>query len=372
MSIAEDSTAPAAVRVAVVGAGSWADNLAHEFARSADWALVALVDVDRHRLASRSKTGGGAAVVASVDELLADVEIDAVAIAGSSGARHEIALQAISAGKHLVIESPLAINATQGRELVAAAQTTGTVLMTDNPHCHTPAVLAMRELIESGEVGEVLYVDSVRIDLGLGQSNRDVFWDLAPHDLSVLDAVLPGGLRPASVSAQAADPLRAGRPCVGYLSLQWANGCIAHIHVNWLSPTRIRQMVIGGSKGTMIWDDLKPQQRLGVFDRGDTPSGREHGLDAGGFRPGAALSQPWGNQRSPLLPEVEPRSLMIESFAAAIRTQAPVPTDGTSALRVLSILEAAAESLAAGGAKIPLATAGPAGTAATIALEAAW
>jgi predicted dehydrogenase len=372
MNIAEEPTAHPAVRVAVIGDGSWAENLAREFARSVDWALVALCHMDRDRAAGISAAVGGLTVVDSVDELLADVAFDAVAMAIALPARHEIALQVMAAGKNVVMESLLAPRLSQARELVDTAQGAGTVLMTDSPHCYTPAVLTMRELIRAGELGEVLYVDSVRIDFGLGRSNLDVFWDLAPHGLSILDVVLPGGLTPAAVSAQGADPLRAGRTCVGYLSLPLSGGGLAHVHVNWLSPTRIRQMVIGGSKKTLIWDDLKPQQRLTIVDRvenGDNPSSA---LGIASSRQGSEAFQVLGRQQSPPLPDADPQSSMIASFAEAIRAKVPAPTEGPSALRVLSILEAATESLAAGGANMPLSNGGPVGTSVkpSIALEA--
>ena len=133
--------------------------------------------------------------------------------------------------------------------------------MVDHTFCYTAPVLKMRELIEEGHLGDILFVDSVRINLGIVQPDVDVFWDLAPHDLSILDFILPGGLVPTGVAAQGADPLGTGQTCVGYLTLPLPGGAIAHVHVNWLSPTKIRQMVIGGSKRTLVWDDLSPQQR---------------------------------------------------------------------------------------------------------------
>ncbi len=140
--------------------------------------------------------------------------------------------------------------------------------MADHTYCYTPTVMRIGELIADGVLGEILFVDSVRINLGLVQPDVDVFWDLAPHDLSILDAVLPVGLRPEAVAAHGADPLGTGKACVGYLTMPLYGGAIAHVHVNWLSPTKIRQMVIGGSRRTLVWDDLNPQQRLAIYDRG--------------------------------------------------------------------------------------------------------
>ena len=152
--------------------------------------------------------------------------------------------------------------------MVEAAERASRILMIDHTYCYTPAVAYIQEAVAAGTLGDILYVDSVRINLGLVQPDVDVFWDLAPHDLSILDFILPEGLDPIAVSASGSDPLGAGKACVGYLSMPLASGAIAHVTVNWLSPTKIRQMVIGGSKRTLVWDDLNPQQRISIHDRG--------------------------------------------------------------------------------------------------------
>jgi predicted dehydrogenase len=355
MSIAADSTINPALRVAVIGTGCGGPNLARNFALGTDWELVALCDMDRAQAQALARKTGNPAVVTSVNELLAEFDVDAVAIATPASTHHAIALQAIAAGKHVVVEKPLADTTARGRDMVAAARAAGTVLMAAHTHCYTPTVLKIRELIASGELGEIHYVDSVRINLGLVPPNVDVFWDLAQHDLSILDFILPGGLEPVSVAAQGADPLRAGKSCVGYLSLPLSNGALAHIHVNWLSPTRIRHMVVGGSKKTLIWDDTNPQQRLSIVDRGLDGGRPEQDLGEAPSRKVAAEPSRRGDGGSPAWSEFEPLGLMVSSFAEAIRTHTAVPTDGSSALRVLSVLEAASESLAAGGAKTPVA-----------------
>lgn len=354
MSVAADSTVHPALRVAVIGAGYWGPNLARNFAMSSDWELVAICDEDATRARDLARRTGNPEVVTSVDELLARDDLDAVAVATPTRTHHDIVMQAIAAGKHVVVEEPLADTTARGREMVAAARAAGTVLMADHTYCYTPAVVRIRELIEAGELGEILYVDSVRINLGLVQPDVDVFWDLAPHDLSILDFILPGGLQPLAVSAQGADPLRSGKSCVGYLTLPLANGALAHVHVNWLSPTKIRQMVIGGSKKTLVWDDLNPQQRLSIVDRGVDLGRQDQLLRDPVSRQGVADSYRLGDTWSPTLSEFEPLGLMVTSFAEAIRTDQPTPTDGASALRVLSVLEAASASLAAGGAKTPM------------------
>jgi predicted dehydrogenase len=180
-----------------------------------------------------------------------------------------------------------------------------------------------------------------------------VFWDLAPHDLSILDFVLPGGLDVTSVSAQGADPLGTGKSCIGYLTIPLRSGGIAHVHVNWLSPTKIRQMVIGGTKRTLVWDDLNPQQRLSVYDRGvDLALQSKETADTRASNISYRLGDTW----SPALPEQEALANVAAEFAAAIRDNRSARTSGESGLRVLSVLEAAAVSQASHGAPAPVAS----------------
>ncbi|AZN29013.1 Gfo/Idh/MocA family oxidoreductase [Flaviflexus salsibiostraticola] len=343
------STLSDTLRVAVIGAGYWGPNLARNFAASPDWDLVAICDRDRARAEALARNTGGPAIAESVDELLDSYDLDAVAIATPARTHHSIALAAIAAGRHVLVEKPLAHSTAAGREMVEAARAAGRTLMADHTYCYTPAVLKIRDLIDAGELGDILYVDSVRINLGLVQPDVDVFWDLAPHDLSILDFVLPGGLNPHSVLAEGADPLGAGKSCLGYLSVPLPGGALAHIHVNWLSPTKIRRMVIGGSRTTLVWDDLNPQQRLSIFDRGVDLGLQEMMLGDAAERKGAAISYRLGDTWSPALAEVEPLGLMVGQFASSIRSGEASPTDGEAALRVLSVLEAASGSLAAGG-----------------------
>jgi predicted dehydrogenase len=349
MSTAAQTTVHPPLRAAVVGAGYWGPNLARNFAASGDWELVAVCDTDMDRATALAGRTGAGAAVASVDELLAEHDVDAVAVATPARTHHPVAMAAIAAGKHVLVEKPLADTVERGREMVEAAAAAGTVLMADHTYCYTPAVTRIRDLVAAGELGEILYVDSTRINLGLVQPDVDVFWDLAPHDLSILDFILPGGLQPLSVLAQGADPLHAGRSCVGYLTLPQENGALVHINVNWLSPTKIRRMVIGGSRRTLVWDDLNPAQRLSIFDRGVDLARQERERGDVLSRRDVTISYRTGDTWSPALPEYEALAMMVTELAVAVRGGTTPPTDGRSALRVLDVLEAASASLAAGG-----------------------
>lgn len=332
----------AKLRVAVIGAGYWGPNLARNFSTSPDWDLAAICDLDLERATTLADRVGRVDVHTSLDELLARDDIDAVAVATPARTHHAVVLAALRAGKHVVVEKPLADRRDRAVEMVTEAKSRGLVLMADHTYCYTPAVLKIRSLIAEGALGELLFIDSVRINLGLIQPDVDVLWDLAPHDLSIIDFILPGGLRPAAVSAQGADPLGAGKACVGYLTFPLDGGAIAHVHVNWLSPTKIRRMVIGGTSRTLVWDDLNPQQRLSVYDRGvDLDQQSVDEVD----RRSSTISYRLGDTWSPALPEHEALGLMAAEFATSIREGRHARTDGEAGLRVLSVLEAATRSL---------------------------
>lgn len=348
-------------RVSVVGAGYWGPNLARNFRASNEWDLASICDLDIKRAQRLSASLGDTAVTDRLDEVLADPSIDAIAIATPARTHHAVVMAALDAGKHVMVEKPLADTRERGLEMVNRANERGLVLMADHTYCYTPAVLKMRELIADGFLGDILFVDSVRINLGLIQPDVDVFWDLAPHDLSILDFILPGGIDVASVAAQGADPLGTGKSCVGYLTMPLAGGAIAHVHVNWLSPTKIRQMVIGGTRRTLVWDDLNPQQRLSIYDRGvDLELQSKETTED---RKAATVSYRLGDTWSPALQEREALANVVTEFATAIQEGRPSRTSGESGLRVLSVLEAANSSLTAGGAPSKVRTAATVGAA---------
>jgi predicted dehydrogenase len=346
----EDRGGP--VGVAVIGAGYWGPNLVRNALTSPATRLVAVVDRD---LARARKVAGGYNGVRATDDVaavLADPAVEAVAIATPAGTHLEVAMAALEAGKHVLVEKPLAANYADGLALCKAADERGLTLMTDHTFCYTPAVQRIREMVRGGELGDVQFVDSVRINLGLVQRDIDVFWDLAPHDLSILDFILPEGMHPIAVAAQGADPIGAGQTCVGYLTLQLSGGSIAHVHTNWLSPVKVRTTMIGGSKRTLVWDDLNPSQRISVYDRGvDLADPAEL---APGERQQAIVSYRSGDMIAPALPEKEALQGVMAEFADCVRTGRPPITDGWAGLRVLDILEAASRSLEFAGAVVPL------------------
>jgi predicted dehydrogenase len=286
--------------------------------------------------------------------VLDDPAVTAVAIATPAHTHAEVALACLEAGKHVLVEKPLAWSLADGEKLVKVAEDQELVLMCDHTYCYTPAVQKIRQLVRDGVLGEIQYVDSVRINLGLVQRDIDVFWDLAPHDLAILDVILPEGCTPTAVAAHGADPLRTGVSCIGYLTLPLSGGGIAHAHVNWLSPTKIRTLIIGGSERMVVWDDLNPSQRLSMYDKGvevADEAGRVPGPDA---RRDAIISYRVGDMVAPALPEREALQAVIAELVASIRERRAPLTDGRAGLRVLRALDAAATSLNSGGVAVPL------------------
>lgn len=340
--------------VAVIGAGYWGPNLVRNFQASDRFRLRWLCDLDVTRA---QRVLGGYSTVQATDDyaaVLADPSVHAVAVATPAGTHLDVALAALRAGKHVLVEKPLATTYADGAALVAEAEERGLTLMCDHTYCYTPAVAKIRELVREGALGDIHYVDSVRINLGLVQKDIDVLWDLAPHDLSILDFILPEHVEPVAVAAHGADPIGAGQDCITYLTLQLNTGAIAHVHVNWLSPTKVRTTMVGGSKRTLIWDDLNPAQRVALFDRGvDLAAPQELGADE---RREALISYRSGDMVAPAIGEKEALRSMVDEFAAAIREGRPPLTDGRAGLRVLDILEAASRSLQFRGAVVGLRT----------------
>ncbi len=346
------ATKKPAIGLAVIGAGYWGPNLVRTAQATPELRLEWLCDLDEERAQAVLGPYTTVRATASYEAVLADPAVHAVAVATPPASHFELVAAAIEAGKHVLVEKPLTPSFDEGRKLVDLAERNGVVLMCDHTYCYTEAVRKIRELIHGGELGDVQFVDSVRINLGLVQSDVDVLWDLAPHDLSILDFVLPPGVRPVAVAAHTSDPIDAGHACVAYLSVWLSTGAMAHVHVNWLSPTKIRTTVIGGSRRTIVWDDLNPVQRLAMYDRGvDLVPARDLRPEQ---RRAALISYRLGDIHVPALPEREALRGVMAEFAAAITEERPALTDGTSGLRVIALLEAASRSAESGGATVPV------------------
>lgn len=339
------------VGVAVIGAGYWGPNLIRNFLGCDSTWLWTVCDKDLNRARKVVGRYTSIGVTNDLESVLRDERVEAVAIATPASTHHPIAMAAIAAGKHVLIEKPIATSARLANEIVDAAADAGVTVMCDHTFCYTSAVNFIRSEMTRGSLGTVQFIDSSRINLGIVQRDASVFWDLLPHDLSILDSILPNGLRPLAVSAIGLDPIGAGRDCVGYATLVLPGNAIAHVQVSWLSPVKIRQFVIGGSRRHLIWDDTNPAQRVSIY---------ESGIDIAHFGPDdqreRMIQYRTGDVVSPALSEVEALQGVVREFAASIRTQRRPLTDGASGVRVLEILEAVDESLRSGSQLVPVAS----------------
>jgi predicted dehydrogenase len=340
------------IGLAVIGAGYWGPNLVRTGLATPELQLEWLCDLDEERAKAVLGRYTTVRATASYEQVLADPAVSAVAIATPAATHFDLVRAALEVGKHVLVEKPLTSSVSEAVKLAGLAERSGLVLMCDHTYCYTPAVQRIRELIRGGEIGELQFVDSVRINLGLVQPDIDVLWDLAPHDLSILDFVLPEEMTPVAVAAHTGDPIGNGRACLGYLSVWLSTGALVHMHVNWLSPMKIRTTIFGGSRRTIVWDDMNPAARLMVHDRGvDWVPGNAIAPDD---RRQALISYRVGDIQVPALPEREALKAVLAEFADAIAQRRPALTDAHAGVRVLELLEAATRSADDGGTRIPV------------------
>jgi predicted dehydrogenase len=336
------------IRVGVIGCGYWGPNLLRNFAEAPGCQLAAASDRIAARLDPVKRRYPGIAVSVDPAALIEDPAIDAVAIATPVSTHYELALRALRAGKHVLVEKPLAATTPQARELVEEADRRGLVLLVDHTFIYTGAVRRIRELVQSGELGELYYYDSVRINLGLFQHDVNVVWDLAAHDLAILDYVLP--VRPRAIAATGMSHVPGGLEDVAYLTLHFDDSMLGHLHVNWLSPVKIRRTVIGGSRRMVVYDALEPSEKIRIYDRGITvEDASEHAYELQiGYRT--------GDMWAPQLDLTEALASVAADFLACIDAGTRPQTDGEAGWRVVSMLEAASRSMAEGGRSVEIPT----------------
>jgi predicted dehydrogenase len=317
---------PNEVGVAVIGAGYWGPNLVRNFLACDDTWLWAVCDLDLDR--ARKVVGKRTSVHTTTDlqEILDDPRIEAVAIATPAATHLPIALAAIEAGKHILVEKPLALSAADARTIAEAADAAGLVAMCDHTFCYTAAVNRIRSEIADGNLGRIQYVDSVRINLGLVQPDIDVFWDLLPHDLSILDSVLPGGHHPARRLGPGRRPHRRRQVVRGLrVDPPARRRHRPHPRVSWLSPVKIRNVVFGGSLRHLVWNDTDPTQRIATYERGVDIAR----IDDDDEQRNLMFQYRIGDMRAPALTDTEALLSLVRDFADCIRNGArPAPTAG--------------------------------------------
>jgi len=336
------------INVAVVGAGYWGPNLVRNFIACPDTHLTAICDKDSDRLAQVIAPYPGVEPIDDFNALINRDDIDAVAIATPVGTHGPLAVAAMKAGKHVLVEKPLAASVSEAAAMVRVAADTRRVLMVDHTFLYGSPVRKMKELISTGELGDIYFIDSVRINLGLFQHDVNVVWDLAPHDLSIMDHLL--GRLPKSLSVFGSCHIgsRTELEDVAYMNLDFGDGLMASFHVNWLSPVKVRHFIVGGSKKSIVFNDLESAEKIKVYDRGVTLS---QDVEA---RRDVLVGYRTGDVWSPHLDTSEPLQTMVRHFAECIQTGKQPISDGESGLRIVKILEAAQRSIKAQGGRITL------------------
>lgn len=334
------------VSVGIAGYGYWGPNLARNFAALPGANLAAVCDTDRERLAHARRNQPQAAGYADPGEFLKDGGIDALVIATPVSTHHALAMAGLRAGKHVLVEKPMAVSTDECAELIDTARAAGLTLMAGHTYLYSEAVRRMFAIIESGEIGEVRYINCQRLNLGLFQQDINVAWDLAPHDLAIILHVMRR--MPETVNCQGNAHVNPEIEDVTNISLRFPGGAFATIQSSWLEPRKVRQTTIVGSRGMIVHDDLQPNEKLRVYDvRVDCPPHYDNFAE---FQ----YSYHYGECRIPHLGQREPLAVMCGHFIDCIRGECEPLTPGEAGMDVVRVLEACGESLKQRGAPVCL------------------
>jgi predicted dehydrogenase len=334
------------IRLGVIGYGYWGPNLVRNFVEAGGSQVIAVSDLRQERLSLVKARYPSIKTATNHRELFIDPTIDAIAIATAVSSHFDIAWQALQAGKHVLVEKPMTATSEQAARLIEEADRRHRVLMVDHTFVYTGAVRKMRELIEAKELGDVYYYDSVRVNLGLFQHDVNVIWDLAVHDLSIMKYVLDEF--PVAVSATGMNHLPGQPENIAYVTLFFESSMLAHLHVNWLSPVKVRRTLIGGSQKMIVYDDLDPSERIKVYDRGITFNQSPESIYK------MLIGYRTGDMWAPQLDMCEALSTEVSHFIHCIETGERPLTDGEAGLRTVCILEAATRSMAERGRPVKL------------------
>jgi predicted dehydrogenase len=333
------------IGVGIVGCGYWGPNLIRNFSALEDCEVRAICDSDPARLAPLQRLYPAVAPYSRFDELLVDRSVDAVAVSTPVGSHYALASAALAAGKHVLVEKPLTDSTRTSQLLVDEARAKGLVLQVDHTYVYSGAVQKIRSVIDGEELGDLLYIDCVRINLGLFQSDVNVVWDLAPHDVSIITFLV--NRKPEWVSAIGSThygPLENQ----AYVTIKYSSSLLAHLHVNWLAPVKLRSTVIGGSKKMIVYDDLEPSEKLRIYEKGVTVNSDR------ADRARALVDYRLGDMSAPYIDKFEPLANVCRDFVDCVR-QGTVPvSDGQAGVDVVQVLEAAQESIQKDGERIPI------------------
>lgn len=325
------------MRIGVIGYGYWGPNLVRNFADTPDAEVVAVADLKQDRLDLVRRRYPAIEVTNDFQRVIRHPQVDAVAIATPVSTHFPLAIEALESGKHVLIEKPMTATSEEALRLIEAADRRNLTLMVDHTFVYTGAVRKIRQLIDEGALGEIYYYDSTRVNLGLFQQDVDVIWDLAVHDLAIMDYILPKS--PLEVVATGIGHVNGAAENIAYVTAFYENSLIAHLNVNWLSPVKVRRTLIGGSKRMIVYDDIESSEKVKVYDKGvNVKNGPES-------RYALLVSYRSGDMYAPHIDATEALRIVAQHFTdCVLRGVAPI-TDGHAGLRVVSVLEAATRSM---------------------------
>lgn len=334
------------IGIGVVGYGYWGPNLVRNFSSSEFTRVLGVSDLDPGKLAASERLYPNMATTSDFRDLLRNPKIDAVVIATPVHTHYDLALSALRAGKHVLVEKPLAPTSEQVRRLIDEADKRNLTLMVDHTFLYTSAVQKIRELLHEGALGELYYYDSIRSSLGLFQRDVNVIWDLAVHDISIIQYIL--NEEPVAVSATGSSHVAGSPENMAHITIFFQSKCVAHVSVNWLSPIKVRQTFIGGSRKMIVYDDVEPTEKIKVYDKGITVNGSSE--KAHQLRIGYRAGDMW----APHISTKEALQTEVEHFVDCLRNGKTPISSGASGLHVVEILEAASCSIAEQGRPVRL------------------
>jgi len=334
------------IKIGLIGFGYWGPNLARNFNNSGDLELASICDFSADRLESAGKLYPEVNLVTDIEEIFKDVSLDAIAIATPVSTHFELAKRALLNDKHVWLEKPMTETVEQGQKLIELAEKKGKVLIVDQTFVYTGAVRKIKSIIDSGELGDLIYYDSMRVNLGLFQQDVDVIWDLAPHDIAIMDYVMP--LKKYMVSATGSHFYGDKIIPKSVLTIYMENDILAHINVSWLSPVKIRQTLIGGNSKMILYDDNDPSEKVKIYDKGVELIETKEDLYQ------MKIEYRVGDIYSPKVENFEALAFETNHFVECIKNGTEPETGGKLGLEVVKILEASKKSLAKSGAPVKI------------------
>ena len=331
------------IKIGIIGLGYWGPNLLRNFQSSKHCYVTYVCDKNKKILDNIKKNNPLISTTTNYKELIKNSKVDAVVISTPIKTHYEISLDCIKNGKHIFVEKPLSDSIKKAREIVIKAKRKKLTLFVDHTFIYTDSIIKIKKLLEKKAIGKLLYYDSTRINLGLFQDDANVLWDLAVHDISILLYLMNS--MPISVSATGHSHIKNKPENIGFITLKFKNNFVAHINVNWLSPVKIRQTLIGGSKKMIVYNDIEPSEKIKIYDKGITENWERKKL---------FISYRTGDSVIPHLDNSEALSRASDHFIHCILHNKTPITDGNIGLKVVSIIETAIKSMKKNGVSIKI------------------